>query len=85
MSIEYFGYTPEIIQTDNGFEFTHFKDTQRIHPFDILCNKLGIRHQLIIPRTPRHSGKVERSHRNDDERFYKKLSFYSYEDLKTQM
>ena len=30
-------------------------------------------------------GKVERSHRNDQEHFYNFLSFYSFEDLKVQM
>ena len=85
MAIDYFGYKPKIIQTDNGFEFTHFKDTKRIHPFDVLCNNLGIKHQLIRPRTPRHNGKVERSHRNDNERFYRHLSFFSYDDLISQM
>ncbi len=39
----------------------------------------------IRPRTPRHNGKVERSHRNDQERFYNHMSFYSYDDLKLQM
>lgn len=68
-----------------GFEFTHFKNTKRIHPFDVLCNQLDIKHQLIRPRTPWHNGKVERSHRNDNERFYKYLSFYSYNDLICQM
>lgn len=85
MAIKYFGYKPEIIQTDNGFEFTHFKETDRVHPFDILCNSLGIKHQLIRPRTPRHNGKVERSHRNDNERFYSRMKFYSYYDLINQM
>ena len=85
MAISFFGYKPKIIQTDNGFEFTHFKDTKRIHPFDVLCNQLDIKHQLIRPRTPWHNGKVERSHRNDNERFYKYLSFYSYDDLINQM
>ena len=85
MAIKYFGYTPEIIQTDNGFEFTHFKDTKIVHPFDKLCNELGIKHQLIRPRTPRHNGKVERSHRNYNERFYSNLSFCSYEDLVVQI
>lgn len=85
MAINYFGYIPKVIQTDNGFEFTHFKDTKRIHPFDVLCNELGIIHQLIRPRTPRHNGKVERSHRNDNQRFYQHLSFYSYDDLISQM
>ncbi len=27
---------PKIIQTDNGFEFTHHSNTKRIHPFDTL-------------------------------------------------
>ena len=84
-AILYFGYQPKIIQTDNGQEFTHLKNTLRIHPFDILCNELNIHHQLISPRTPRHNAKVERSHRSDNERFYKYLKFYSYNDLIIQM
>jgi len=84
-AIIYFGYTPKIIQTDNGFEFTYTKDTDKIHPFDIFCNSLTIEHKLIRPRTPRHNGKVERSHRNDQARFYNFLSFYSYKDLIYQM
>ena len=84
-AIEYFGYQPKIIQTDNGAEFTHIKKTDRIHPVDILLQELGIRHQLIRPRTPRHNGKVERSHRNDNERFYQYLKFYNYNDLIKQM
>ena len=31
------------------------------------------------------NGKVERSHRSDNERFYRFLSFYSLEDLRLQM
>lgn len=84
-AIKYFGYRPDIIQTDNGAEFTHFKKTDRIHPMDVLCNELGITHRLIRPRTPRHNGKVERSHRNDQERFYNYLRFYCYHDLVSQM
>lgn len=41
----------------------------------------NIYHHKIRPRTPRHNGKVERSHRNNNERFYSFLSFYSLEDL----
>ena len=84
-AIKYFGYKPDIIQTDNGTEFTYFKKATRMHNMDILCNELLIVHKLIRPRTPWHNGKVERSHRNDQERFYNHLSFYSYEDLKIQM
>ncbi|MBM7636075.1 transposase InsO family protein [Streptococcus saliviloxodontae] len=85
MAIKHFGYKPKIIQTDNGFEFTHFKETKQVHPLDLLCQELDIEHKLIRPRTPRHNGKVERSHRNDNRRFYQNLSFYSYEDLIKQM
>lgn len=86
-AILYFGYKPKIIQTDNGSEFTYTRQTRndRLHPLDAFCEREGIEHKLIKPRTPRHNGKVERSHRNDNERFYKKLKFYSYNDLLTQM
>lgn len=84
-SIKYFGYKPEILQTDNGSEFTNITKTERKHTLDITCEALNIRHQRIRPRTPRHNGKVERSHRNDQERFYNHLAFYSYDDLKIQM
>jgi len=73
------------LQSQNGSEFTHVKKTDRTHPFDILCDKLGIEHKRIRPRTPRHNGKVERSHRNDQERFYNHTSFYDYNDLMLQM
>lgn len=86
-AIIYFGYIPKVIQTDNGFEFTNrrIKKDKTLHLFDELCAELGIEHKLIKPRTPRHNGKVERSHRNDQKRFYSKLSFYSLDDLNIQM
>ncbi len=84
-AITFFGYDPKIIQTDNGAEFTNFKKTDRVHIFDLFCRKYGIVHKLIRPRTPWHNGKVERSHRSDQERFYNFLKFYSYDDLLIQM
>jgi transposase InsO family protein len=84
-AIVYFGYKPHILQTDNGAEFTHVKKTDRTHPLDVLCLRLAINHKRIRPRTPRHNGKVERSHRNDQERFYNIMRFYSYTDLMLQM
>lgn len=83
----YFGYKPKIIQTDNGSEFTYTRQTKtdRLHLLDEFCENHGIEHKLIKPRTPRHNGKVERSHRNDNERFYRYLKFYSYHDLLKQM
>ena len=84
-AIIYFGYAPVTIQTDNGSEFTHTSQTDRVHPFERLCTRLHIHHKTIRPKTPWHNGKVERSHRNDQERFYNYLKFYSYEDLQLQM
>jgi transposase InsO family protein len=94
-AITYFGYLPEIIQTDNGLEFTNHKEkkykdgktieTKKIHALDVLLDKLGIKHQLIRAYTPRLNGKVERSHRSDQESFYNYLTFQTYSELKTKM
>ena len=54
-----------VVQTDNGAEFqTHF----HWH-----LDSLEIRHVYIRPRTPHLNGKVERSHRVDDQEFYQLL------------
>lgn len=83
--IKYYGYKPEEIQTDNGIEFTYNKaDVKKEHPMDIQLNELNVKHHKIRPRTPQHNGKVERSHRNDNERFYSYLKFYDFNDLKKQ-
>ena len=83
--ILYYGYKPKEIQTDNGEEFTYNRaNIKRKHPVETLLEELKIRHHRIRPRTPEHNGKVERSHRNDNERFYSYLKFYSLEDLKKQ-
>ena len=84
-AIIFFGYAPETIQTDNGSEFNHTQNTTRIHPFDVFCNEIHVQHKTIRPKTPWHNGKVERSHRNDQQRFYNYLKFYSFEDLQLQM
>ena len=84
-AITFFGYTPQIIQTDNGGEFCYTAKTKRVHPLKLFCMENGIAHKTIRPRTPWHNGKVERSHRSDQERFYNHLSFYSLDDLQLQM
>ena len=84
-AITFFGYAPQIIQTDNGGEFCHTAKTKRMHPLKLFCMENGIAHKTIRPRTPWHNGKVERSHRSDQERFYNHLSFYSLDDLQLQM
>jgi transposase InsO family protein len=73
------------IQTDNGAEFTS-RYTGANHPsaFEAHLAEQGIRHKLIAPATPRHNGKVERSHRTDQERFYNDNKFFSLHYLKEQ-
>ena len=81
----FYGYKPKEIQTDNGVEFTWNQEKiKKLHLLDELCLKEDIYHHKIKPRTPRHNGKVERSHRNDNERFYNYLKFYSLDDLRYQ-
>lgn len=83
--IKYYGYKPKEIQTDNGTEFTWNQEKiKKIHPVDKLCITLEINHHKIRPRTPRHNGKVERSHRSDNERFYSYQTFSSLEDLRNK-
>lgn len=83
--IKYYGYRPKEIQTDNGTEFTYNKSKiKKEHPLDKRLKELEIKHHKIRPRTSEHNRKVERSHRNDNERFYSYLKFYSLEDLRKQ-
>ena len=49
-----------------------------------LCLELDIDYHKIRPRTPRHNGKVERSHGNDNERFYNTLTFHYLDDLRNK-
>lgn len=82
------GITVECVQTDNGFEFTNrFSNSQRDLPtlFEKTAAALGLRHKLIRPYTPRHNGKVERSHREDQRLFYDTHRFYSLPDFAAQL
>ena len=82
------GIHVQCVQTDNGFEFTNrFSNSKRDIPtlFENTAAQLGIRHKLIRPYTPRHNGKVERSHREDQNRFYHSLSFFSLTDFDKQL
>ena len=75
------------VQTDNGFEFTSKFISKENKPtlFQMTLNELGIVHRLIKPYTPRHNGKVERSHRKDKMYFYHERKFMSFTDLKEQL
>ncbi|KKR10303.1 MAG: Transposase [Parcubacteria group bacterium GW2011_GWA2_39_18] len=82
------------IKTDNGSNFTnrytgYLKSSDpfnpKLHPLDILCQKYNIIHYLIDPGKPAQNGKVERSHRTDQEMFYERNEFKTLEDLETKI
>ena len=86
--IQKFPFPIKCVQTDNGAEFTkRLLPSKRRTPtlFEVHLEQCGIEHHLIRPYTPRHNGKVERSHRKDNEYFYATHSFYSFEDFKKQL
>ena len=83
-------FSIQAIKTDNGSCFTnrytgYAKSSDplnpKLHSLDVLCQKLGIIHYLIDPGKPAQNGKVERSHRSDQETFYDRIKFENIEEL----
>lgn len=79
------------IKTDNGSCFTNYYTSPRtmtdlanarIHPFDQKLAARNIIHYLIDPGKPAQNGKVERSHRTDQEMFYDRHYFKTELDLR---
>jgi len=82
------------IKTDNDSSFTnrytgYFKSSDpsrpRLHAFDKLCEKMRIKHYLIDPGKPAQNGRVERSHRSDQETFYDEVDFRTFEELQLKL
>jgi len=82
------------VQTDNHITFTNLyaggnkkrdHGLLRVHPFTRECLKRGISHILSRPGTPRHNCFVERSHRTDEEEFYRLLDLSSLDNQKLQL
>lgn len=72
------------IKTDNGTCFTnryigYQKSSDplnpKLHYLDLFCQEHNIIHYLIDPGKPAQNGKVERSHRTDQEMFYDRRKF----------
>ena len=75
--IEKFPFRIREIRTDNGHEFQA--------KFHWHVEDQGIRHAYIKRGTPQLSGKVERSHRSDQEEFYQLLSYKGDVDLEAKL
>ena len=75
------------IQTENGTEWTRAlisKDGKKTL-FEAKLEEWEIKYHRIRVATPRHNGKVERQHRTDEKRFYKKMRMYNLEDGRRQL
>lgn len=71
------------IQTDNGSEFTKAllsNDPNDLSLFEQKLKDLDILYHRIRVATPRHNGKVERQHREDQKRFYDKMHMFDLQD-----
>ena len=81
------------VKTDNGACFTNRYNGYyrsdlpfpRLHAFDETCQENNIVHYLIDPGKPAQNGKVERSHREDQEKFYEQVRFKSFQELKYRL
>jgi transposase InsO family protein len=58
-------------QSDNGAEFPLM--------FSLTVQEAGIQYRYITPRRPEQNGKVERSHRTDQEEFWSRHTFVDFE------
>lgn len=82
------------VKTDNGTCFTNYyvgykkstdMENPRLHGFDIACMRNRVIHYLIDPGKPAQNGKVERSHRTDQEMFYDRNKFKDINDLERKI
>lgn len=89
-----FKYDIQAIKTDNGAIFTNYylgtnkrSDifVKTLHALDEFCRQKNIKHFLIDPGKPAQNGKVERSHREDQEKFYEQHKFKSFKDLQKKL
>jgi len=89
-----FKYTIQSIKTDNGSIFTNYYlgsnkrsdlTIKRIHSLDSFCYKHNIIHYLIDPGKPAQNGRVERSHREDQQKFYERNNFKNISELKRKI
>lgn len=84
----YFKFPIREAQTDNGSEFTNALIAIKAKHktlFEQALNDMDIIYHRIRIATPRHNGKVERQHRKDEQRFYRRLKMYNLEDGRKQL
>jgi transposase InsO family protein len=82
------------VKTDNGSIFTNYylgtnkrsdQTVKTLHALDQFCGDNNIVHYLIDPGKPAQKGTVERSHREDQQKFYERNKFRSLGDLERKI
>jgi transposase InsO family protein len=75
--VDKFPFRIHTVRTDRGHEWQA--------QFHWHVEDKGIRHVYIKPRSPQLNGKVERSHRSDQEEFYQLLTYTDDVDLNKKL
>lgn len=92
--IRLFPHPIQAVKTDNHSTFTNYYlgankrsdlTVKTLHAFDVFCLSRGIVHYLIDPGKPAQNGTVERSHREDEEKFYQQNVFRDFGDLQKKL
>ena len=84
--VDKMGFDITTVQTDNGREFVNDEEiTERISAFEKELIKQGIKYKRTAPYSPWQNGKVERSHKLDNERFYEEAEFKSEKDMEKKI
>lgn len=92
--IQRFPHKIQAIKTDNHSTFTNLytgtnqrsdMTVKTLHPLDVFCAQRNVIHYLIDRGKPNQNGTVERSHREDEEKFYQTHTFTSVYDLQTKV
>jgi len=92
--IERFPHRILAVKTDNHSTFTNYYTgmnkrsdltIKTIHALDLFCASQGIIHYLIDKGKPSQNGTVERSHREDQEKFYEQNVFRNFAELQKKL
>jgi len=89
-----FPHPIQAVKTDNGSVFTNYylgtnkrsdMTVKTLHALDTFCAQNNIVHYLIDPGKPAQNGTVERSHREDEQKFYQKNVLKTIKELERKI
>ncbi len=92
--IQKFPHKIQAIKTDNHSTFTNYyvgtnkrsdMTVKTVHPLDVFCHANNIIHYLIDKGKPTQNGTIERSHGEDQRKFYEQNKFKTVHDLKVKI